>query len=323
MPVEHYLAADWGTSHLRLYLCAFDPFAHTTQILAEQNGAGIASIAKDPDGTFEDEFFRLADEWLAVYDIQQIILAGMVGSNIGWYPAAYSDCPASASSLARATVEFTARGRSLHIVGGVSCTNPLGEYDVMRGEELQLLAWLSQQEPDDQVRLFVLPGTHNKWALVLNGVIVTFMTTFTGELFNLLTQHSVLIARDVVNAQRDHTAYDQGVALSYTANDPDLIQTLFTTRSRQIAGLLSANSAREYLSGLIIGTDIRSSLSLFVREALLQEQDLKEIVLIGESQLCERYARVLAQHTNIACQHTDMQQIAANGFHAIYAQLRA
>ncbi len=323
MPVEHYLAADWGTSHLRLYLCAFDPLTHTTQILAEQNGAGIASIAKDHDGTFEDEFFRLADEWLAVYDIQQIILAGMVGSNIGWYPAAYSDCPASASSLARATVEFTARGRSLHIVGGVSCTNPLGEYDVMRGEELQLLAWLSQQEPDDQVRLFVLPGTHNKWALVQNGVIVTFMTTFTGELFNLLTQHSVLIARDVVNAQRDHTAYDQGVALSYTANDPDLVQTLFSTRSRQIAGLLSANSAREYLSGLIIGTDIRSALSLFARQAQLAEQALKEIVLIGEAQLCERYARVLAQYTNIACQHTEIQQIAANGFHAIYEQLRA
>lgn len=46
------------------------------------------------------------------------------------------------------------------------------------------------------------------------------------------------------------------------------------------------------------------------------------IVLIGEKHLCERYARVIAQRSNIPSQYTVAQQIAANGFQTIYQQLR-
>lgn len=321
MPPEHYLAGDWGTSHLRLYLCEFDPTRSCTKILAKKTGLGVASLAQQ-QATFESTFFALADEWLATYVIKEIILAGMVGANIGWYPAEYSACPASALSLGQATVKFTARGRTVHIVSGVSCTNPLGQFDVMRGEELQLLGWLSQQPNDQKLRLFALPGTHNKWALVKGAQILTFATAFTGELYSLLTQHSILVTRNAAIDHHEDRAYDQGVALSFASDQLDLVHTLFSTRARQISGELSVDNARAYLSGLIIGADVRGALSRFADVAADLGEAITAIVLIGEKHLCERYARVIAQRSNIPSQYTVAQQIAANGFQTIYQQLR-
>ena len=56
------------------------------------------------------------------------------------------------------------------------------DFDVMRGEETQLLgAW--QLMPAE---CYVMPGTHCKWVQVQNGVVRQFATAMTGELHHLL-----------------------------------------------------------------------------------------------------------------------------------------
>ncbi len=62
----------------------------------------------------------------------------------------------------------------------------------MRGEEVQILGALDALGIDHGI--FVLPGTHSKWAVVEDGRICQFHTFMTGEVFGLMRRHSILAA---------------------------------------------------------------------------------------------------------------------------------
>ena len=192
MPKQYFIAGDWGTSNLRLYLCQYLGPQETIS-LETRFGQGISEI----QGDFEDRFFNLAQDWLDKYGPMPVILSGMIGSNIGWKEAPYLSCPVDCTQIANGRISFNARGIEFSILAGLRTTNPLGAPDVMRGEELQLLGWmLSKQDYGLHNRLFALPGTHNKWTRVIDNKIETFLTAFTGELFGLLRNNSILISDD-------------------------------------------------------------------------------------------------------------------------------
>ncbi|MEO0368251.1 MAG: 2-dehydro-3-deoxygalactonokinase [Pseudomonadota bacterium] len=315
MGSRHYIAGDWGTSNLRVYLCEVSDNT-LARVIEVKSGLGIAAIAKLENTDFETEFFALAQDWLAQYEIDAIVLSGMVGSNIGWFEAPYASCPADAKSIRAGITQFSARGEDIHLVSGLKCNNPIGQFDVMRGEELQLLGWLLQHGDSTGQRLFALPGTHNKWVLVEGGTISTFMTTFTGELFGLLADHSVLVPPADRTTSVDWQSFDAAVSIAQHEQTHDIVQTLFSTRARQIEGKLSLQHAKDYLSGLIITADVSSALKSFA-----QYGQFEEIVLIGETRLCEQYQRVLAQVSSCKVTHCLPTDIAAFGYQAIYQEL--
>ena len=80
----------------------------------------------------------------------------------------------------------------------------------MRGEETQILGWLAQH-PDAATGRHLLchPGTHAKWVLIEDGRIVRFVTAMTGELFAVLSQHSLLKSDAPAD---DDAAFDAGLA---------------------------------------------------------------------------------------------------------------
>ncbi len=61
--------------------------------------------------------------------------------------------------------------------------------DIMRGEETKLLGF---DIPDDEERIFIFPGTHSKHVFVKNKTGIDFKTYMTGELFNLMSEKSIL-----------------------------------------------------------------------------------------------------------------------------------
>ena len=116
-----------------------------------------------------------------------MLLAGMVGSNRGWIEVPYAHCPTGLEELAAAVVHSP--DGSAVLVPGVAYLAERA--DVMRGEEVQLLGAVADGSiPPDC--LVCHPGTHNKWAQVRGGRIVSFRTVMTGELFNLLREKSIL-----------------------------------------------------------------------------------------------------------------------------------
>lgn len=231
-----FIAVDWGTTNRRCYL-------------VDEAGA-VVKAERDDRGVLAIELDDFAQEAAAIQrrlGQRPMLMAGMVGSDRGWMAVPYVSCPATIGDLARATV-WIARGE-IAIVPGVSDTAD-GRADVMRGEEVQLLgAVAAGMVPPDA--LLCQPGTHCKWARMEAGRLAGFTTTMTGELFALLTRHSLLAPqlREPVVADADFLA---GVE---QARQGDLLAALFGVRAAAALGAGVARGA-SFVSGLLIGADV-------------------------------------------------------------------
>ncbi|MEI7791208.1 MAG: 2-dehydro-3-deoxygalactonokinase [Alphaproteobacteria bacterium] len=269
-----FIAGDWGTSRLRLFLC--DERGH---VLARGEGEG-ASV---PD--CGGRFAAAVAAWDKAHGVLPAVLGGMVGSTIGWKEVPYQKCPAKPDAIAGAALRFESGGRAIAILPGLSCTGKTGAPDVMRGEETQILGALRLRPELSKGRhIFCMPGTHVKWVVVEDGAVVQFQTALSGELFELVRRHSVL-ARDSGEVDANSPAFAQGLDFARANEAADLLHLLFSTRSRVVTGQMPKADAASYLSGLVLGKDIGSARTLL---------DLKSPVqLICTPGLAALYAKVL------------------------------
>lgn len=271
------LAVDWGTSSLRgAWLDA------RGQTLQERSFArGILTVAP---GEFPSVFNACFGDWMQRPDAF-CLMSGMVGSKQGWLEAPYCTCPAGFTEVA-AKLAWVEPDR-VAIVSGLCCDND-GIPDVMRGEETQIFGAL--QLLGLQHALLVLPGTHSKWVRVQAGQIQSFSTFMTGEFFALLRQHSILSRTlPASDGDFDREAFDQGVTLALRSSS--LLHSAFSTRTLSLFDRMPAASLPSYLSGLVIGEEVRA-------------QTLKnhaEVVIIGSESLTQRYQRALALRNVSAC----------------------
>ncbi len=276
--MQTLLAVDWGTSSLRGALLDAQG-----RVLQERTFArGILTVAP---GEFPAVFAACFGDW-AQEKNSLCLIAGMAGSQQGWMQAPYCPCPAGFDEIATQLAWIQA-GR-MAIVPGLCCDNN-GVPDVMRGEETQVFGALQLLGLGDA--LLVLPGTHSKWVSVQGGKIRSFSTFMTGEFYALLRQHSIL-ARTLPpdDEALDQHAFDQGVALALRG--ASLLQTAFSVRTLSLFERMPAAALASYLSGLVIGEEIRS-------------QPLAagaSVTLIGSDALTQRYGRALAQRSvSVAC----------------------
>lgn len=267
---------DWGSSRLRLYL------RQGKSVLDRRDGPGVSALTKSPEQTFLD----LVGDWREAQP-SGAILCGMVGSRIGWVEATYAPCPATADDLRERVLRIEADGLPVSIIPGLSCVNPLGGPDVMRGEETQILGALELDPTLKQGRrLLVLPGTHSKWTVVEDGAITGFLTAPIGETFALLRQHSTLAAGVVADIQGSAKGFALGLARIGEHGPALLPHLLFETRSRQLLDALPAADAMGFLSGLLIGADAAAARQWF--------GDLGEVTLIGAPALNDLYEQAIA-----------------------------
>ncbi len=280
MGAAGFLAGDWGTSHLRLFLCEADG-----TVLDTVNGPGAASA----EGRFADIFDELAGRWRNVHGTLPAVLCGMVGSSFGWAQVPYVPCPARPEQIAGGCVAV--HGGQVLIVPGLSCRNRFNAPDFLRGEETQILGALQLAPQLRRGRhLLCLPGTHSKWVVLDDGRVQDFITAPTGELFALLRDHSVLVRNPPgIEAQVGGTAFDKGVAEFNAFPHGQLLHRLFECRSRMLAGELAAPATSAFLSGLLIASDISGALQL-VQGGLAA----RTVQLIGTPQLTSLYATALA-----------------------------
>jgi 2-dehydro-3-deoxygalactonokinase len=214
------------------------------------------------------------------------VLAGMVGSSIGWREVPYLRCPAKPSAIADAALRFEAGGRAIAILPGLSCRGKTGAPDVLRGEETQILGALRLHPQLTKGRhLLCLPGTHTKWVAVTDGAVSQFQTALTGELFELLRRHSVL-ARDSGEVDGQSPAFALG--LESARQKADLLHLLFSARSRAVTGEMAKEDAASYLSGLVLGKDVATAQALFDLDGPVQ--------LICTPLLAALYGKALATY---------------------------
>jgi 2-dehydro-3-deoxygalactonokinase len=262
---EGYIAVDWGTTNRRAWRIngrsVSDEF---------EDGCGITAVA---DGGFPAAVAAIR----ARLGNLPLVMAGMIGSNRGWVEVPYLPCPAALADLAGALHEVP--GEQAWIAPGLRFSDE-HRADVMRGEETQVFGALAEGlVPPDSVVCH--PGTHNKWVLVQDGRIQRFRTVMTGELFNLLRQGSILRAwldGDVTPGSAFRDGVEQGL------EGRALTAELFGVRAAVLLERLEPRDASDYVSGLLMGADVRTGLDEFGR---------REVVVMGRPELTRLYAAAL------------------------------
>lgn len=277
--VAKLIALDWGTSSLRAYLLGDDGRVVDSQ-------ARPWGIMATPDGDFAKALEAVTGDWRRRQPNLPLIAAGMIGSTQGWREIPYVACPAGLDELAAAVAHQSAA--ELPIVPGMALDGAIP--DVMRGEETQIVGALALDQSLRDHSLLVLPGTHSKWVRVQDERVTAFTTHLTGELFAVLSAHSILgrpamqagaAASDAPGASE---AFDRGVLAVRDNPERSLSGLLFSTRSLVVGRRLPAEYSLHYLSGLLLGEEVRSALAG-------RRMGKGRLALIGDGPLCQRYLR--------------------------------
>jgi 2-dehydro-3-deoxygalactonokinase len=138
---------------------------------------------------------------------------------------------------------------------------------------------------------------------VRDGNIASVRTTMTGEAYALLRNHSVLarlMAADEPPLQIP--AFDEGLRRSGEAGG--LLHHLFGVRTMTLLGRLSRTQSPSYLSGLLIGHEIRG-----------HDPRPSRVHLIGNDRLQIAYARALEVFGIQVHRHSE--DLAAAGLHRL------
>jgi 2-dehydro-3-deoxygalactonokinase len=228
-----------------------------------------------------------------------LLMAGMIGSNRGWHEAPYAPAPAGLRELAERLI-WAEPGRAA-IVPGVSYATER-QADVMRGEEVQILGACADGMVAGDARV-CHPGTHNKWIRLEGGRIASFRTVMTGEMFNLLKEHSILA--DLLGGPIEpNAAFEDGVRHGH--GHDDLTAELFSVRARVLLGKARREDAAPYASGLLIGYDLKIGLQGTSDVAVIGRPDLTRLfaaairICGGEAREIDGEAAFLAGVTHLA-----------------------
>lgn len=270
-----FLSCDWGTSTFRLRCVNAETGERLKEVSSDQ---GIATVhqqwLQQKPGGFERIlfYFRYIQDALTSFPAEMrdglpVFMSGMASSSIGMKMLEYTRVPLSITANHLGVDRLTIADHTVFLVSGLQTGD-----DVLRGEETILLG-IANLFTDAQI---ILPGTHSKQVSLQNGVIQQFQTYMTGELFELLSKHSTLAA-SVHNKDNGfcREAFIDG--LHYALQSP-LLHAIFRTRTRQLLQQLPANENFDWLSGLLIGSEIWNIPST-----------PEQIVLCASGPLRERY----------------------------------
>jgi len=267
---KYILCCDWGTTSFRLRLVERQNYNVVEEFLSTEGVGSTFRAWQEQNELNRFDFYaailnesikELAKKSAISIANIPVIVSGMASSSLGMEELPYAELPfESNGSQASVKVfkDFNGEKSPLVLVSGVK-----SHEDVMRGEEAQLIGLLKLNEisiQDSEEVVFVFPGTHSKHIMVKDRFVFDFQTFMTGEIFNILTEYSIL--KDSVLSTSgtglkdpdNVKAFLKGVEVSGTST---LLHSLFTVRTGQLFGNFSKEQNSFYLSGLLIGSELR------------------------------------------------------------------
>ncbi|WP_312069741.1 2-dehydro-3-deoxygalactonokinase [Lelliottia nimipressuralis] len=257
---SRYIAIDWGSTNLRAWLYEGDKCLDN-----RQSESGVTRLnGKSPRAVLAE----VTENWRE--GATPVVMAGMVGSNVGWKVAPYLPVPAHFSAIGET---LTSVGDNIWIIPGL-CVSRDDNHNVMRGEETQLLGARTLSPSS----VYVMPGTHCKWVHADAEQIHDFRTVLTGELHHVLLRHS-LVGAGLPEQQPSPEAFAAGLARGLAS--PAVLPQLFEVRASHVLGTLPREQVSEFLSGLLIGAEVAT-----LGEQFAGQQD---ITLVAGSSLTARY----------------------------------
>ncbi len=251
----HFISCDWGTTNLRIKVVETE----SLKVVAENNsGSGIRSLNELFQESGENDrmtFFAhyLREQVMKLPQAQHdhpLLVSGMASANIGMLDLPYGVLPIDESGkgfLLRDLMPWP--GQRLRLVSGIKSDNGM-----MRGEETQTLGLLQLMRGAEDGTL-LLPGTHSKHLALVNGKITAFSSFMTGELFEIISQRSILANSVAPGAWNEDRAecFRQGVMSGYQGG---FSPHLFAIRAGQVLRATDPTDNFYQLSGLLIGDEL-------------------------------------------------------------------
>lgn len=288
--MDKFLSCDWGTTSFRLRLIGAENLA----IIEEENTKqGIAETFQSWKQSRKDEKSRTAfyldiilnriksieEKCGSSLDDVPLIISGMASSTIGMSELPYKNLPFSVSGKDLEISAIQASDTVKHkviIISGVKTAD-----DVMRGEETKLIGCADVGNSYNDI--YVFPGTHPKHVEVKNDEVIAFKTYMTGEFFELLSKKSILavsVKKDEnIEAENNLQSFLKGVSESVVSN---LLHSSFLVRTNDVFKRYSLEENYFYLSGLLIGTELKD---------LIVES--RKITIVGSGGLSAQYVTAL------------------------------
>lgn len=294
--ITNKIYCDWGTTSLRIRIINDDNFEDVQEIATSN---GISTVYKEwskiEEGKSEQDRIDFYLAFLQPYTSTiveklvkdnthfEVVISGMASSSIGIIELPYAELPFSIhgeNAITRHIPATVAFGYDVLLVSGVKGVN-----EVMRGEETQLVGIVASNPPiiDEKETIFIFPGTHSKHIYVDGDLATKIETYITGELFSILCNNGLLKEAvqqvNIVN-EDDWLVFDEGINCSGTIG---LLRSLFRIRTNHLLGKYTKQQNYIFLSGLLIGYELRS----------LMKKDFIKLVLCSEKNLFDYYKRAM------------------------------
>lgn len=257
---------DWGTTNLRVYLLEYSKVIDT---FSSDNGLKKAK---------EIGFQNILENALTYFKLPAetpVRLSGMVGSKHGWKEAPYAETPVTIDSLSDNFVEIP-NFPDVKILGGVCHQMKDGKRDVMRGEEVQIFGIL---EKYPMAKTICLPGTHAKWVECKDESIQSFSTWMTGDFFRSLSENTIF-KEQISNTDFIKDALLKGLLVAKEAGP--ILNSIFHLRTDYLFAKVSSEEFHSYLSGFIIGSEVKEA-----------SKGAQEVYLCGSDRMIELYSLAL------------------------------
>ncbi len=289
--MKKMISCDWGTSSFRLRLVNNSDLS----ILAARSSpqgivathASWSTHGQDRllfyQAILEEAILDIGQELGLLLDGVPVVISGMASSSLGMLELPYKDVPFLADGSDLRVEVIRANGlfdHDTYLISGVRTGD-----DVMRGEETQLVGC---GPGSDGERVYIFPGTHSKHVVVRGGWVTAFRTYMTGEFFELLSKKSIL-ARDVGDAifgggddreeRQRVTRFEEGVREGAGGN---LLHGSFLVRTNRLLRDMSKEENYNYLSGLLIGAELKELTGIG-----------SSVTVVGEEALSDRYVNAL------------------------------
>jgi 2-dehydro-3-deoxygalactonokinase len=252
--MNKFISCDWGTSSFRIRLVDADTGEISGEVISDE---GIADTYQQwlASGLPEQERIYFYQRILkrnmrrltgAGYENLPVICSGMVSSSIGLIELPYGNFPFAwkVSQILFKKIEGSKEfPNPLYVISGFRT-----DTDIMRGEEMILLGC---EIPDEGEKIFIFPGTHSKHVFIKNKKAIDFKSYMTGEIFNLLSEKSIL--RKAVRMGSDQKSFIEGCETGLQGN---ILHHVFRVRTRQLLDQSDPVSNYQFLSGLLIGAEL-------------------------------------------------------------------
>ena len=265
------ILVDWGTTNLRAYLFNIKKNKVTKFYHSKY---GITKII------FKNDYLNILKKILKNFNVlidTPIFLAGMVGSKNGLIEIPYTKTPASIKHLSQNIIFKKMRNMKLFFIPGLSCQNRK-LFDVIRGEETIAIGAINIIK--DKNFFVCCPGTHSKWINIKNNQIKLFETYLTGDLFSSISKSTILSKSLTKSEKFSKKFFLLGLE---EIKKKSLSYMLFKVRTLNLFNQSNLTESKSFLSGLIIGEEIKNISKTIKRDKvyLISEEKLLKFYLIA------------------------------------------